>query len=118
MLLLIRSSPISETISDFSFIVLSTGITAVSSAALFAALCAAALLVPSAILFVRQTWALRLSALMLVLCGVEWLRTAALLVMRRASEGRPWGTALAILLLCALLSWISLAALRGRKKPA
>lgn len=83
-----------------------------------AALCAAALVVPSAILFVRKTWALRLSALMLVLCGVEWLRTAALLVMRRASEGRPWGTALAILLLCALLSWISIAALRGWKKPA
>ena len=83
-----------------------------------AELCAAALLVPSAILFVRKTWALRLSALMLVLCGVEWLRTAALLVMRRASEGRPWGMALAILLLGALFSWISIAALRGRKKPA
>ena len=82
-----------------------------------AAAIAAAVIAP-ALLFIRGRWARLLSSTILFLAGIEWLRTAALLVMRRASEGRPWGTALAILLLCALLSWISIAALRGRKKPA
>jgi hypothetical protein len=51
----------------------------------------------SALLFVRQPWAVRAIQAALVVGAIEWIRSAAQLVALRESMGQPW-TRLAIIL--------------------
>lgn len=49
------------------------------------------------ILFVKQAWVARLTQLVLVLGGIEWVRTLLIFVAQRREADQPW-TRLAVIL--------------------
>jgi hypothetical protein len=53
-------------------------------------LLAAACAVLPLLLFLRRAWVARLAQVLLVLGGLEWLRTLIALAMRRQAAGEPW----------------------------
>lgn len=54
------------------------------------------------LLFVRKQWAVRIVQVILVLGGLEWIRTLLTLVAERAQTGQPWVRMSVILLAVAL----------------
>lgn len=54
------------------------------------------------LLFVRQTWAVRIVQVVLLLGGFEWIRTLLTLVAERVQAGQPWVRMSLILLAVAL----------------
>ena len=62
------------------------------------------------LLFIRQTWVVRLMQVVLVLGALEWTRTLVVLAMRRSEQGQPFlrmtlilGGVVAVTLISALL---------------
>jgi hypothetical protein len=51
----------------------------------------------TALLFVREAWAVRILQTVLALGALEWLRTAWAFAAARAAQGQPYGRLLAIL---------------------
>ena len=70
-------------------------------------------------LLVSRSWVARVVQLLLVLAGIEWLRTMVVLISRRQDAGEPWMRLALILVSVSLLTMASalvfrLAALRER----
>ena len=66
------------------------------------------------ILVIRQPWAARIVQVLLIIGGIEWVRTAFSLVMARQSMGMPWIRLSLILGGVALLAIGSLFIFRAR----
>lgn len=66
------------------------------------------------ILFIRKKWAVRAVQAMLVLGGIEWIRTLMELVRIRQSMGAPWGRLALILGAVALLTVASASVFRSK----
>ena len=67
-----------------------------------------------ALLAMRNAWARRVVQAALVLGGIEWLWTAAMLVQQRQALGQPWMRPALILGGVALFTLVSAAALQVR----
>ena len=59
------------------------------------------------LLFIPKRWMVWLQSALLVLWGIEWLRSAWELVLQRMAWGEPWMRAGAIVAGCGLFSCIS-----------
>jgi len=66
------------------------------------------------ILLLRKKWAARAIQAVLVLGGIEWIRTLVELVKIRQSMGAPWGRLVIILGVVALLTMASAAVFRSK----
>jgi len=66
------------------------------------------------ILFIRRPWAARIVQVLLIIAGIEWVRTAFKLVETRLAMGMPWMRLSFILGGAALLAFGSLFAFRTR----
>ncbi len=67
------------------------------------------------LLLVRRPWVPRLFQILLVLAGVEWLRTTAVLVARRQAAGESWTRLALVLGAVALFTACSGLVFRNRK---
>jgi hypothetical protein len=56
------------------------------------------------VLLVRRPWAVRLTQLMLVVAGLEWVRTLIAIAGRRQALGEPWVRMAVILAVVAIFS--------------
>lgn len=70
-----------------------------------------------ALLLIRRRWAARTVQVLLLLGGVEWLRTLWVLAWRRSASGDPWARLVAILAVVAAFTLASalVFGLRGPK---
>ncbi len=66
------------------------------------------------LLLVRRPWSARTVQVLLLLGGIEWLRTAWRLASRRAASGEPWGRLVLILGTVALVAFASALVFRSR----
>ena len=60
------------------------------------------------LLFIPKRWMVWLQSALLVLWGIEWLRSAWELVLQRMAWGEPWMRAGAIVAGCGLFSWLTI----------
>ena len=58
--------------------------------------------------FLPKRWMVWLQSALLVLWGIEWLRSAWELVLQRMAWGEPWMRAGAIVAGCGLFSWLTI----------
>lgn len=64
------------------------------------------------LLFIPKRWMVWLQSALLVLWGIEWLRSAWELVLQRMAWGEPWMRAGAIVAGCGLFSWLTILVFR------
>lgn len=64
------------------------------------------------LLFIPKRWMVWLQSALLVLWGIEWLRSAWELILQRMAWGEPWMRAGAIVAGCGLFSWLTILVFR------
>ena len=69
------------------------------------------------LLFIPKRWMVWLQSALLVLWGIEWLRSAWELVLQRMAWGEPWMRAGAIVAGCGLFSWLTCISRQSAEKP-
>jgi hypothetical protein len=70
------------------------------------------------LLFVRRRWVVRLVQTMLILGGIEWVRTLLVLSSSRRAVGEPWSRLAVILCLVAIVTFLSAFVFRARSLRA
>jgi hypothetical protein len=70
------------------------------------------------ILLLRNTWATRILQILLVLAGIEWIRTVLVLVAERRAVGHPWIRLAIILGVVAAFTIASALMLRARENKS